>query len=80
MALNKPADAERRLLVPGRVCTRVPRPGMSGGTVAGRAGEPLLGARAYADLTTIFGSSRGANQQIVGAAAATPGDLAITRT
>jgi len=59
-------------------CTRVPRPGMSGGTVAGR-GEPAnrcWGARGYADLTTIFGSCRGANQQIVGAAAAAPSDLA----
>jgi hypothetical protein len=77
MALNKAADAEHRLLVPGRVHKSAP-PRYVGGDCgwAGRAGEPLLGARGYADLTTIFGSCRGANQQIVGAAAATPSDLA----
>jgi hypothetical protein len=38
MALNKAADAEHRLLVPGRV-HRSPPPRYFGGTVAGR-GEP----------------------------------------
>ena len=69
MALNKAADADT-VYWSLAGCTRVPRPGMSGGTVAGR-GEPAnrcWGARGYADLTTIFGSCRGANQQIVGAA------------
>jgi hypothetical protein len=77
MALNKAADADT-VYWSLAGCTRVPRPGMSGGTVAGR-GEPAnrcWGARGYADLTTIFGSCRGANQQIVGAAAAAPSDLA----
>ena len=60
MALNKAADADT-VYWSLAGCTRVPRPGMS---------------RGYADLTTIFGSCRGANQQIVGAAAAAPSDLA----
>ena len=60
MALNKAADAEHRLLVPGRVHKSAP-PRYVGGDCgwAGRAGEPLLGARGYADLTTIFGSCLG---------------------
>ena len=60
MALNKAADADT-VYWSLAGCTRVPRPGMSGGTVAGR-GEPsnrCWGARGYADLTTIFGSCRG---------------------
>ena len=76
MALNKAADAEHRLLVPGRV-HRSPPPRYFGGLwLGGASREPLQGARGYADLTTIFGSCRGANQQIVGAAAAAPSDLA----
>jgi|KBSMisStandDraft_5_1062788.scaffolds.fasta_scaffold144993_3 hypothetical protein len=44
MALNKAADAEHRLLVPGRVHKSAP-PRYVGGDCgwAGRAGEPLLG-------------------------------------
>ena len=44
MALNKAADADT-VYWSLAGCTRVPRPGMSGGDCgwAGRAGEPLLG-------------------------------------
>ena len=47
-----------------------------GGLWLGEPANRCWGARGYADLTTIFGSCRGANQQIVGAAAAAPSDLA----
>ena len=50
MALNKAADADT-VYWSLAGCTRVPRPGMSGGTVAGR-GEPAnrcWGAMGYTD-------------------------------
>jgi hypothetical protein len=60
MALNKAADAEHRLLVPGRVHRSPPAQVFRGDCGwAGRAGNRYRGARGYADLTTIFGSCLG---------------------
>jgi hypothetical protein len=75
MALNKAADADT-VYWSLAGCTRVPRPGMSGGLRLGEPANRCWGARDYSDQTTIFGSCLGANQQIVGAAAAAPSDLA----
>ena len=60
MALNKAADADT-VYWSLAGCTRVPRPGMSGGTVAGR-GEPAnrcWGAKGYTDRVKRYAARDG---------------------